>query len=151
MRKSPFKLLFLAAFLLGADQLSKLCVRLWLEPAGQIQVLPFFRLEHVRNRGIAFGMLEGKVAIIIFVGVLVVLMLFLAAFMVRRDGHWTWPFALLMAGSIGNLIDRLHQGSVTDFLKFSYWPAFNLADVFIVAGVMLMMWFLLFRPGRTSG
>ena len=142
MRKSPLKLILMVALLLGSDQFSKYAVRRWLGEE-QIQILPFFHLEHVRNRGIAFGMMEGKTGIIIFIGAVVVLLLVLAAIMVRRDGHWTLPLALLISGSIGNLLDRLYQGSVTDFLKLPYWPAFNLADTFIVAGVLLMAWLLL--------
>ena len=142
MRKSPLKIIFLVALLLGSDQFSKFAVRRWLG-TDQIQLLPFFHLEHVRNRGIAFGMMEGKAGIIIFIGAVVVLLLVLAAIMVSRDGHWTLPLALLISGSIGNLLDRLYQGSVTDFLNLPAWPAFNLADMFIVAGVLLMVWLLL--------
>jgi signal peptidase II len=58
---------------------------------------------------------------------------------VRHDGRWTWSFALLGAGSVGNLVDRVWQGSVTDFLSFPHWPAFNFADIFIVTGVLLLV------------
>lgn len=150
MPKGSRKLLFLVAVLLGADQLSKILIRIWLEPLGYVRILPFLKIEHIRNRGIAFGMMEGQAAVIIFTSSVVIVLLLLAAVLARRDGRWTWPFALIMAGSVGNLFDRIYQGSVTDFIRIPYWPAFNLADIFIVTGVALMAWQLLFKPARAS-
>lgn len=145
MPKVQFKLLFWILVLLGADQLSKLLVRTWLSPASPVSVLPFFSLERISNRGIAFGMLEGHAALVIFTSSIILVILVLAALLVRRDGRWMWPFALLVSGSLGNLLDRYIQGSVTDFLRFPYWPAFNLADIFIVLGVLLLIKQLLFQ------
>ena len=125
--------------LFGADLVSKFFVRDLMDPNQSVQVLPFLQIEYVRNRGIAFGMLEGHAAAIIVISSVVVALLVLAALAVRNKSRWTWPFALLGAGSIGNLVDRIGSGSVTDFIHISHWPAFNLADVFIVTGVLLLV------------
>ena len=139
VRRAAVKLVLLIALLLGADQLTKLIIRRTMEPYSSVEVLPFLHLQYVRNRGIAFGLLEGHAAAIIFTSSLVVLVLVVAALVVRGRGRWTWPFALLVAGSIGNLLDRVVLGSVTDFISIPHWPAFNLADVFIVIGVLLLV------------
>ncbi len=145
MKTVPVKLFSRLFLLLGADLVSKLLVREFMSPEQSIHVLPFFRMEYVRNQGIAFGILEGHTAAIIFASSVVVVLLALAAVTLRRDNRWTWAFALLGAGSIGNLADRLWMGSVTDFIRLPYWPAFNLADVFIVAGVLLLVKTLLWQ------
>lgn len=133
------KLLSRALVLLWADQVSKLFIRELMQPYDSIQVLPFFRIEYLHNRGIAFGMLKGHTAAIIFMSIVVVALLVLAGLAVRHDGRWTWSFALLGAGSVGNLVDRVWLGGVTDFLGFSHWPTFNFADIFIVTGVLLLV------------
>lgn len=146
MRRPQFKLVLLILFLLAVDQLSKYMVRLWLDPHNLISLLPFFRLEHIQNSGIAFGMLDGHSATILAIGSVIVLLLVSAAVYTSNNPRLTWPMALLVAGSAGNLIDRAVNGSVTDFLHFQFWPAFNLADSYIVAGVALLAWRLLTEP-----
>ncbi|MHB9112840.1 MAG: signal peptidase II [Thermoleophilia bacterium] len=146
MRRAPLKLLLLILFLLAADQLSKYLVRAWLDPHNLISILPFFRVEHIQNSGIAFGMMDGHSALILTVGSVIVLLLVGAAIFASNNSRLTWPMALLVAGSAGNLIDRAVNGSVTDFLHFQFWPAFNLADSYIVIGVALLAWRLLTGP-----
>ncbi|MBI5871332.1 MAG: signal peptidase II [Actinobacteria bacterium] len=146
MRRPQFKLLLLILFLLAVDQLSKYLVRLWLDPHNLITILPFFRLEHIQNSGIAFGMMDGHSATILAVGSVIVMLLVGAAIYSSNNTRLAWPMALLVAGSAGNLIDRALNGSVTDFLHFQFWPAFNLADSYIVIGVGLLAWRLLSEP-----
>lgn len=136
----------LILFLLAADQLTKYMVRLWLDPHNLISLLPFFRLEHIQNNGIAFGMMDGHSTLILAVGSVIVMLLMGAAFYTSSNIRLAWPMALLVAGSAGNLIDRAINGSVTDFLHFQYWPAFNLADSYIVTGVALLAYQLLSEP-----
>ncbi|MDO8735771.1 MAG: signal peptidase II [Thermoleophilia bacterium] len=143
MRRAPLRLLLLILFLLALDQLSKYLVRARLDPHNLISILPFFRLEHVQNSGIAFGMMDGHSALILAVGSVIVLLLVGAALATSDNPSLAWPMALLVAGSAGNLIDRAVNGSVTDFLHFQFWPAFNLADSYIVIGVVLLAYRLL--------
>ncbi len=139
-------MLAIILILLAIDQISKVVVRRWLDPHELIQLLPFFRLEHVQNRGIAFGMLDTHSNIILLVSFVIVATIAVAAFLVRNNKRLIWPLAFLVAGSVGNFIDRIVNGSVTDFLHVEYWPAFNFADSLIVIGVILLVMRLLLWP-----
>ena len=99
-------------------------------------------LVHVRNRGIAFGLLPGRgtVLTILTVAALAVLM----AYFARHSGRrllWL-PTGLLLGGAIGNLIDRARLGGVTDWIQLPHWPAFNLADTCITLGVLVLIYVL---------
>ncbi len=124
--------------LLAADQLTKLLARRLLEAGETVGVFPFFMFQHVRNRGIAFGLFDGHDTVILLVGLVIVVILAIVAIVFRNDERMTVPLAFLLAGSAGNLVDRLLLDSVTDFLRIPHWPAFNLADTFIIVGVVLL-------------
>ena len=130
---------------LGADQLTKAVVSDRLALDEGVQVLGPFSIHHVQNSGIAFGLFSSATAIVIVLTAVAVawMLLFFA-----RSGarHPLLPAALglVIGGSVSNLIDRIRLGHVTDFLDFKYWPAFNLADSFIVVGVVMLFVVLLF-------
>ena len=91
------------------------------------------RLSH--NAGIAFGAFDGVPPILI-----VLLTAAVAATVFVAGGQGSAPFlacALIAGGAIGNVLDRLQAGSVVDMLHTSFWPTFNLADVFITSGAAL--------------
>jgi signal peptidase II len=123
----------------AADQLTKYLVVGTLELGGSVQVAGPFSIHHVRNTGIAFGLFADSTSIVIVLTSIAIgaLVVFFA-----RSGrrHPLLPVAvgLVLGGSLSNLVDRLRLGHVTDFLDFDYWPAFNLADTFIVVGVGLL-------------
>jgi signal peptidase II len=129
----------LGAAIVGLDQLTKDTVAAGIAPGHEQSLLPGVHLVHVHNTGVAFGVLSGGGAI-----VLVCTLLALAALIVYfvahpgRRGLWV-PTGLLLGGAIGNLIDRLMHGSVTDFIKLPYWPAFNVADMSITFGVIALL------------
>jgi signal peptidase II len=123
-----------------ADQLTKHVVasQLWLDE--NVNVLGPFSIHHVQNSGIAFGLFAQSI------GIVIVLTLVAVAWMIvyfSRSGarHPLLPVAvgLLIGGSVSNLADRIRLGHVTDFLDLRYWPAFNLADSFIVIGVAILL------------
>lgn len=121
---------------LAADQLTKQVVSRALALGEEVEILGPFSIHHVRNTGIAFGLFASATSIVIVLTALAVLwMLVFFARSGRR--HPVLPVALgfVLGGSAGNLLDRIRLGHVTDFLDFRYWPAFNLADLFIVVGV----------------
>ena len=143
-------LLVVAGAAAAADQLTKLVVAGALELGDSVQVLGPLSIHRVRNTGIAFGLFSDATSVVIALTALAIgaLVVFFA-----RSGrrHPLLPVAvgLVLGGSISNLVDRLRLGHVTDFLDFDYWPAFNLADTFIVVGVALL--FLSFvAADRTS-
>ena len=101
-----------------------------------MQIAGPFSIHHVRNSGIAFGFFGSATSIVIVVTAIAVG--WMLVFFARSGGrHPVLPVALglVLGGSLGNLLDRVRLGHVTDFLDFRFWPAFNLADVFIVVGV----------------
>lgn len=127
-----------------ADQVTKQIVSDHLALGEAVQVLGPFSIHHVQNSGIAFGLFASATAVVIVLTGLAVgwMLLFFA-----RSGarHPILPAALglVIGGSVSNLIDRVRIGHVTDFLDFRYWPAFNLADTFIVIGVAILFLALL--------
>jgi len=123
-----------------ADQLTKWIVASNLELGGGVHVLGPFWIRHVQNSGIAFGFFpSATAAVIVLTAAAVGWML---AYFARSGGrHPVLPIALglVIGGSVSNLADRIRLGHVTDFLDFRYWPAFNLADSFIVIGVGIIL------------
>ena len=139
----PSHWLSLAAVALAAvfaDQLTKHVVASEVALDHEVQVIGPFSIHHVQNSGIAFGLFSSATAAVI------VLTMIAVAWMIgyfARSGarHPLLPVAvgLLIGGSVSNLADRVRLGHVTDFLDLRYWPAFNLADSFIVIGVAVLL------------
>jgi len=102
------------------------------------EILPFLDLHYGVNDGVAFGLLSGRPSII-FPAVAVALLAVVAYVALDRRPLAAVAGGLLAGGSGGNLFERIVHGHVTDFLRLPYWPTFNLADVFIVAGVGLLL------------
>ena len=114
------------------DQLSKHAIRDDIVPGEERKVLPGLALVNTRNRGVAFGLLPGS-----HIGITILIALALLALLVYFARHATrpliWlPTGMLIGGALGNILDRLSDGSVTDFIKLPLgWPPFNLADTSI--------------------
>jgi signal peptidase II len=124
----------------AVDQGTKALVTSLVDRGDRVEVLPFLAFENVRNKGVAFG-LGGDISAALIAGTIVVLVGLLVFLALRGDGGWlVWlPAALLLGGAIGNLADRVRDGAVTDFIDLPLWPTFNLADVAITAGVLLLL------------
>ncbi len=142
---------FLTALLIVvADQLSKLWIRNNLAVGQSLPEGGFLRLTHISNTGAAFGLFQGQTFPLIIVALVgVAVLLFYAFLFFRRfpllDNWSAWTgLGLVLGGTVGNLIDRLRFGYVTDFIDFGFWPAFNLADSAIVVGVIIFARSLLF-------
>lgn len=123
------------------DQASKAIMMYYLRDFESIPVIPnFFYLTLVHNTGIAFGFFHGGSRLLlaaIFIGILFLLYL---TFKMRNESLvFRLSFGFVLGGAIGNLIDRLTQGAVIDFLDFRVWPVFNLADSFITVGVAILI------------
>lgn len=144
-----FALTTIALVALVADQLTKHLVSSQLSLDGERHVFGPLSIHHVQNSGIAFGLFSKATPIVTVLTAIAVgwMLLFFA-----RSGarHSILPVALglLIGGSASNLIDRVRLGHVTDFIDVRYWPAFNLADSFIVLGVLILLTALLL-PQRT--
>jgi signal peptidase II len=136
--------LLVAIVALALDQLAKALVRGGLAPGDRVDLIAGIDLVRVSNRGIAFGLLDGAGSLVIVLAAAAfgaLLIVFLSAS--ERRGLWL-PIGLLAGGATGNLIDRIHEGAVTDFIDIGPWPAFNLADVEITLGVVILVWMYAF-------
>ncbi len=110
----------------------------------------FFGLDIVnaRNTGVAFGALQGG-GLIVTLLIAVSLALLLGYFALNMGTPALWlPTGLLVGGAVGNLIDRIREGAVVDFIDPVVWPAFNLADASIVIGVLALL-YVIERPRPT--
>lgn len=111
-------------------------------------------LTHAANSGAAFSILQNQTTFLIFTSIIGLGAILLFFFYPPFD-HPLLRIALglQLGGAIGNLIDRVAFGSVTDFIQFPHYPAFNIADSSIVIGVAILVWFLVFAEerGRRSG
>jgi len=124
------------------DQFTKLIVQKFMLEGESIEVLaPFFYLTFVRNSGAAFGLLAGQTFFLIMVTLLLlVVAVLLYNKIVKSPPLFQAGAGLILGGALGNLIDRLYSGTVTDFLDFRVWPVFNFADVGIVIGVGILIY-----------
>jgi signal peptidase II len=135
-----------AAVVLGAvlilDQGTKRLVIDGISVGDSNSVLPGVHLVHVRNKGVAFGFFSGG-GTLVLVFTLIALAALLGYFATHPEKRLLWlPTGLLLGGAIGNLIDRVANGAVTDFIKLPHWPAFNVADMAITFGVLSLLWVL---------
>jgi len=122
-----------------ADQLTKQIVSSALSLGESVHIAGPFSIHHVQNSGIAFGLFSDATSIVIVLTALAVA--WMVVFFARSgQRHPVLPVALgfVLGGSTSNLLDRVRLGHVTDFLDIRYWPAFNLADTFIVVGVAIL-------------
>ena len=147
-------LLVVAVAAIVADQLTKQIVGRTLAVGERVEIAGPFAIRHVENSGIAFGFFASRTTIVIAVtAIAVAAMLWFFARSGRRHPILPVGLGLVLGGSLANLIDRLRLGRVTDFLDFDAWPAFNLADTFIVVGVAVLFGTLVVadRSGRIHG
>ena len=122
-----------------ADQLSKRAVEHSIVLGEERKLLPGVQLVNTRNRGVAFGFLPGS-----HTGVTILIAVALVALLVYFARHHTqrliWlPTGMLVGGALGNVVDRVRDGAVTDFIKLPLgWPPFNLADTSITLGILIL-------------
>ena len=147
-------LLVVAGAAVFADQLTKQLVGRTLELGESVDIVGPFSIHHVQNSGIAFGLFGSRTEIVIAVTAIAVgAMLVFFARSGRRHPVLPVALGLVLGGSVANLVDRVRLGHVTDFLDLAAWPAFNLADTFIVVGVGILFAALVLadRPHRMHG
>jgi signal peptidase II len=147
-------LLIVATAAVAADQLTKQVVGRTLGLGESVDIVGPFTIHHVQNSGIAFGLFGSRTEIVIAVtAIAVCAMLVFFARSGRRHPVLPVALGLVLGGSIANLLDRVRLGHVTDFLDLDAWPAFNLADTFIVVGVAILFGALVLadRPHRMHG
>ena len=137
---------------LSLDQLTKHTIASGIGIGEERRFVPgIIKLVHVRNTGVAFGFFSGGGALVLAF-TLAALALLAGFLTLRPERPWLWlPTGLLIGGAIGNLIDRIGGGAVTDFIKLPLWPAFNVADMAITFGVLALLYALEGAPRPDDG
>jgi signal peptidase II len=128
----------LCALVLAADQVAKAVVEANLVPGEQIEVLGPLELTLAHNRGVAFGLAGGAgIGLVAITLAALGLIVYLFARDPGRRGMWL-ASGLVLGGALGNLVDRILAGEVTDYIAVGSWPPFNIADIAITCGVVLL-------------
>jgi signal peptidase II len=142
-RRTAFlRALAVVVLIVVLDRITKALVVSGIAVGDVHKFLPGIRLVHVRNAGVAFGFLSGGGALVLAL-TLIALCVLLVYFVRHPTRPLLWlPTGMLVGGAVGNLIDRLATGSVTDFIKLPFWPAFNVADMSITLGVLVLLYAL---------
>ena len=141
-----FSIVFLIAV---ADQASKLWIRTHLLLGQSIPETGFFRLTYGQNTGAIFGMFQGNSDTFIILAIIVAILVLVYFFLARKRYPFldtrlnTMASGLVLGGIVGNLIDRIQLGYVTDFISVGPWPDFNIADSSGVVGVVLFTYSIL--------
>ena len=141
------KILFASAIMVLADQISKTAIRSTMTLYESITVIPgFFHLTYITNDGMAFG-INFPFGIYIFsaISIILTVILFWYLWTIREENIILRSgVAMILAGAIGNLIDRLFLGEVVDFLDFMigdlHWYVFNFADSFVTIGMGIILY-----------
>jgi signal peptidase II len=128
------------AAVIALDQATKALVRSSVAIGDRDGVFPGVEVVHVRNEGVAFSRFSGGGTVVaVIVGA--ALLALVAYFVTHLDKPLVWlPTGMLLGGALGNVIDRIRDGAVTDFIKLPGWPAFNVADVSITCGVLVLLY-----------
>ena len=141
------KILFASAIMVLADQISKTVIRSTMTLYESITVIPgFFNLTYITNDGMAFG-INFPFGIYIFsaISIILTIILFYYLWTIRYESILIRSgVAMILAGAIGNLIDRLFLGEVVDFLDFMigdlHWYVFNFADSYVTIGMGIILY-----------
>ncbi len=160
MKKTPSYFLLIAV-LIVLDQASKWLIARCVPPYSSMKIIPgFFNITHIRNRGAIFGAFSHPDRPLVF-GLLTAasfMALVLVAFYFYKtpasERGLKLALSLILAGALGNLVDRIFRGYVIDFLDFyiktRHWPFFNVADSCITIGAVLLLFFFLIRKPQCT-
>ncbi|CCF78146.1 lipoprotein signal peptidase [Wolbachia endosymbiont of Onchocerca ochengi] len=145
------KLCLIAILIMASsDQMSKLYINSLIDEGKSIEVSSFIKLVKVWNTGISFGMFSTLPYSDFFFSISSILIISILIYLIHKsnDKLTYFSFSLMVGGAIGNVADRIYWGAVYDFIYFHignwYWPAFNLADIYIACGtfILLYKWYI---------
>ncbi|MDY0340444.1 MAG: signal peptidase II [Coriobacteriia bacterium] len=140
-------LLVIIAGVVAVDQGSKALVRQQMAVLESVPVIDgMLWLTHIENNGAAFSILRGQQWLLIATAVMMLAVVAYVVLHIRPTGPWVRvALAFVSGGAIGNLIDRVVSGAVTDFLDLGWFPIFNIADIALDVGVVILVVLLLFK------
>ncbi|QKX02006.1 signal peptidase II [Wolbachia endosymbiont of Dirofilaria (Dirofilaria) immitis] len=132
--------------MVSADQISKLYTNSLINKGESIEVSSFIKLVEVWNTGISFGMFSTLPHSNLFFSTFSIIIISILIYLIHKsnDKLTYFSFSLMVGGAIGNVADRIYWGAVYDFIYFHtgnwYWPAFNLADIYIACGMFILLY-----------
>ncbi len=138
MRRGLYTVLMTIFLLVVFDQLSKYLSRLYLVDESW-QIFPYFKLELAYNTGIAFSLPVPQILVLLLTVVIVTVLIW-QMYKMALSKYLLWAYMLIVAGAIGNFIDRVLFGKVTDFIAVWDFPIFNLADTWVSLGVVCFLY-----------
>ena len=141
------KIFFAISSIVIADQITKFWIHKNLAFMNYLDIFPFFKIVHFQNKGAAFSFLHDAAGwqryFLITVSMIAIVVIPFFIKKNKKESLALWSFTFILAGAIGNLIDRIYYGYVIDFIYLHvndfYWPAFNIADSFITIGAFLLI------------
>jgi len=145
------KILLTSALVILVDQITKVLVKEFLTLREPVRIIgDFLRFTYVENPGIAFGVRIGARSIFTLLSVAIVVVIFIYLFRAKRDrASVRFTLALVLGGAVGNLIDRIAYGRVVDFIDIGVknlrWPVFNVADMAVTIGMIILLTLILFE------
>ncbi len=147
IKPHPLVMIFIIVLAtLSLDQLSKFLITKNLFQNQSIPIIKgIFHITLVHNRGAAFGILKNQIPLFIITSLFAIILIYFNLKENKQSKSYSIVLSLILAGALGNLIDRLFFGYVIDFLDFRIWPVFNMADSAITIGAILLGWSILFK------
>lgn len=156
MKRTFIISVFLVAFL---DQITKYLIRSSMKIFDSIIIIKdIFKIIYIENTGISFGLLGGaenpikRWTLVAIVSIAAIMITFYWILNMNKNFLFNLSCGFIVGGAIGNLIDRILKGSVTDFIEIGYkeitWPVFNMADTFVSLGVFFFMIYYIFYEGK---
>ena len=142
--------LIAAVLLVAVDQITKYIALTQLKPIGSVTFIDgFMDFTFVENRGAAFGIFSGKTWLLLVISIIICAVLVWAMTKMPKTKEYRKlrvTFVLILSGAVGNIIDRALRGYVVDFLEFTFikWPVFNMADIYVVVGTIVMAVIIMF-------
>lgn len=149
----PVIALIIAAFVALIDQIIKYSIVNNIKPHGTVSIISgVLNITYVENRGVAFGMFTDMRWIFVALTALMIFAIIFYMFKKRPDGKFFYIVAgLIIGGGLGNLYDRIVNGFVIDYISLSFFPPVcNFADYCITVGVILLIFYVLFKPSRKN-
>ena len=145
-----------AVCILILDQVTKYIIIEKLPIGSSIEVISgFFYITHVKNSGAAFGLFQGSIRTLTIISIVAIVLIIILKITLKLNyTFYNVSLGFILGGALGNLIDRYFVGEVTDFINFTFWPVFNIADSFIIIGFCLIIILIIreyFKKGKTQG
>lgn len=142
-KKNIFFTLF-TLFLLITDQISKQLVILRILPGKSTPVVDeFIYFTPVKNKGLIMNLFPNLIYLPVFLTIFLAIV-FIYLWLLKPEGKGKLGISFIISGAAGNLLDRVFRGGVIDFIDVKFWPIFNLADIFITVGTVLLCLNLIF-------